>query len=80
MVERDFSDLSTSSVSSFKTTMSLDSSEPKPSDVGIVVEKEGLHLSSLLTLLNELECLQEHDNRYVSRETKTLFGGLKDVL
>ena len=60
--------------------MEVDSSEPKPSDVGVVVEKEGLHLSSLLTLLNELECLQEHDNQYVSRETKTLFGGFKDVL
>jgi len=53
--------------------MSLDSSEPNSSDVGVVVEKEGLHLSSLLTLFNELECLQEHDKQYVSRETKTLF-------
>lgn len=69
----DCPELSTSSVSSFETTMSLDSSEPNSSDVGVVVEKEGLHLSSLLTLFNELECLQEHDKQYVSRETKTLF-------
>jgi len=80
MIEWDCPDLSTSSVSLFETAMSFDSSEPKPSDVGVVVEKEGLHLSSLLTLLNELGCLQEHDNQYVSRETKTLFGGLEDVL
>jgi len=52
MIEWDCPDLSTSSVSLFETAMSLDSSEPKPSDVGVVVEKEGLHLSSLLTLLN----------------------------
>ena len=74
MVKWDRSELSTSSVSSFETTMSLDSSEPKSSDVGIVVEKEGLHLSSLLILFNELRCLEEHDKQYVSRETKTLSG------
>jgi len=80
MIEWDCPDLSTSSVSLFETAMSLDSSEPKPSDVGVVVEKEGLHLSSLLTLLNQLGCLQEHDKQYVSREIETLFGGPKDVL
>jgi len=61
-----------SSTSSFETPMSLDSSlscHANSSDVGIVVENEELHLSSLLTLFDKLGCLQEHEEQYVSRES-----------